>query len=36
MGVVPVGGAPDVLPRQIRVETEKLRKIAADAKLQFQ
>jgi tripartite-type tricarboxylate transporter receptor subunit TctC len=36
MGVVPVGGAPDVLPRQIRVETENLRKIAADAKLQFQ
>jgi tripartite-type tricarboxylate transporter receptor subunit TctC len=36
MAVVPVGGAPDVLPRQIRVETEKLRKIAADAKLQFQ
>jgi tripartite-type tricarboxylate transporter receptor subunit TctC len=36
MGVVPVGGAPDVLPRQIRTETEYLRKIAADAKLQFQ
>ena len=36
MGVVPVGGAPDVLLRQIRVETENLRKIAADAKLQFQ
>jgi tripartite-type tricarboxylate transporter receptor subunit TctC len=36
MGVVPVGGAPDVLPRQIRTETEALRKIAADAKLVFQ
>jgi tripartite-type tricarboxylate transporter receptor subunit TctC len=36
MGVVPVGGAPDVLPRQIRTETEALRKIAADARLVFQ
>ena len=35
MGVLPVGGAPEVLPRQIRAETESLRKIAADAKLQF-
>ena len=35
MGVVPVGGAPDVLPRQIRAETEALRRIAADAKLKF-
>ena len=35
MGVVPVGGAPDVLPRQIRTETEALRRIAADAKLKF-
>jgi tripartite-type tricarboxylate transporter receptor subunit TctC len=36
MGVVPVGGAPDVLPRQIRAETEYLRKITASANLQFQ
>jgi tripartite-type tricarboxylate transporter receptor subunit TctC len=36
MGVVTAGGAPDVLPRQIRAETEALRKIAADAKLKFQ
>jgi tripartite-type tricarboxylate transporter receptor subunit TctC len=36
MGVVTVGGAPDVLPRQIRTETDALRKIAADAKLKFQ
>jgi tripartite-type tricarboxylate transporter receptor subunit TctC len=35
MGVVPVGGPPEVLPRQIRVEIESLRKIAADAKLRF-
>jgi tripartite-type tricarboxylate transporter receptor subunit TctC len=35
MGVVPVGGSADLLPRQIRAETERLRKIAADAKLQF-
>lgn len=35
MGVITVGGAPEVLPRQIRVETESLRKIAADAKLKF-
>jgi len=35
MGVVPVGGAPEVLPRQIRAETENLRRIAADAKLLF-
>ena len=35
MGVVTVGGAADVLPRQIRLETEALRKIAADAKLKF-
>jgi hypothetical protein len=36
MGVVPVGGPPEVLPRQIRAEIESLRKIAADAKLRFQ
>jgi hypothetical protein len=35
MGVVPVGGSPDLLPRQIRTETDALRKIAADAKLKF-
>jgi hypothetical protein len=36
MGVVAVGGAPDVLARQVRTETEALRKIAVDAKLKFQ
>jgi tripartite-type tricarboxylate transporter receptor subunit TctC len=36
MGVVSAGGAPDVLPRRIRTETEALRRIAADAKLNFQ
>jgi tripartite-type tricarboxylate transporter receptor subunit TctC len=36
MGVVAVGGAPDVLLRQIRTETAALRKIAADAKLRFE
>jgi tripartite-type tricarboxylate transporter receptor subunit TctC len=36
MGVVPVGGRPDVLPPLIRTETEKLRKIAVDGKLQFE
>jgi tripartite-type tricarboxylate transporter receptor subunit TctC len=36
MGVLPVGGAPDILPRQIRAETESLRRIAADAKLRFE
>jgi tripartite-type tricarboxylate transporter receptor subunit TctC len=36
MGVVPVGGAPEVLPRQIRAETEALRRIAANARLKFE
>ncbi len=36
MGVVPVGGRPDVLPPLIQTETAKLRKIATDAKLQFE
>lgn len=35
MGVVPTGGAPEVLTQQIPVEIAKLRKIALDAKLQF-
>jgi tripartite-type tricarboxylate transporter receptor subunit TctC len=35
MGVVTVGGSPEVLPRQIRSETEALRRIAVDAKLKF-
>jgi tripartite-type tricarboxylate transporter receptor subunit TctC len=35
MGVVPSGGTPDVLVRQIPAETEYLRKIAAEAKLRF-
>lgn len=35
MGVVPVGGSADVLVPLIRTETAKLRKIATDAKLQF-
>ncbi len=36
MGVVPMGGSPDVLAPLIRTETAKLRKIATDAKLQFE
>ena len=36
MGIVPVGGSPDVLAPLIRTETAKLRKIATDAKLQFE
>jgi tripartite-type tricarboxylate transporter receptor subunit TctC len=36
MGVVPVGGPPEILPRQIRAEIESLRQIAAHAKLRFQ
>ena len=36
MGVVPMGGSPDVLAPLIRAETAKLRKIATDAKLQFE
>lgn len=36
MGVVPSGGAPDVLPRQTKAEIETLRKIAAEAKLHFE
>ena len=36
MGVVPVGGRPDVLAPLIQSETAKLRKIAVDAKLQFE
>ncbi len=35
MGVVLMGGSPDVLAPLIRTETAKLRKIAIDAKLQF-
>ena len=35
MGVVPVGGAPGILPRVIRAETDALRKIAVEAKLRF-
>jgi tripartite-type tricarboxylate transporter receptor subunit TctC len=35
MGVVPVGGSPEILPRQIRAEIESLRAIAARAKLRF-
>ena len=35
MGVVPVGGPPEILPRQIRAEIESLRAIAARAKLRF-
>lgn len=35
MGVVPVGGSPEVLSRQIRAETAALRKIAAETKLRF-
>jgi tripartite-type tricarboxylate transporter receptor subunit TctC len=36
MGIVPMGGSPDVLAPLIRTETAKLRKIATDAKLQFE
>ena len=36
MGIVPMGGSPDVLAPLIRAETAKLRKIATDAKLQFE
>jgi tripartite-type tricarboxylate transporter receptor subunit TctC len=36
MGVVPVGGRPDVLPPLIVSETARLRKIATDARLQFE
>ena len=36
MGIVPVGGSPDVLAPLIRTETAKLRKIATDAKLTFE
>jgi tripartite-type tricarboxylate transporter receptor subunit TctC len=36
MGIVPMGGSPDVLAPLIRTETAKLRKIAIDAKLQFE
>ena len=36
MGFVPMGGSPDVLAPLIRTETAKLRKIATDAKLQFE
>ena len=36
MGVVPMGGSPDVLAPLIRTETAKLRKIATDAKLTFE
>jgi tripartite-type tricarboxylate transporter receptor subunit TctC len=35
MGVVPTGGVPELLTQQIPVETAKLRKIASDARLQF-
>lgn len=36
MGLVPTGGAPEVLPRVIKSETESLRRIAAQAKLHFE
>jgi tripartite-type tricarboxylate transporter receptor subunit TctC len=36
MGVVAVGGTPDVLLRQIQTETVELRKIATAAKLKFE
>ena len=36
MGIVPMGGSPEVLAPLIRSETAKLRKIATDAKLQFE
>ena len=36
MGIVPMGGSPEVLAPLIRTETAKLRKIATDAKLQFE
>jgi tripartite-type tricarboxylate transporter receptor subunit TctC len=36
MGIVTMGGSPDVLAPLIRTETAKLRKIATDARLQFE
>jgi len=36
MGIVPMGGGPDVIAPLIRTETAKLRKIATEAKLQFE
>jgi len=36
MGVVPTGGGAEILPALIRAETDHLRKIAVEAKLQFQ